>query len=238
MSISVSENSNNNSWDVCIKEGLIIYTGTIRSEDFSKCINPLFYRRILTEAIEGFGKQFNDQTNQIETSFEGLIGRQVISELVEDIFQNDIKLSWVIKIKIFNSFFCYEESIKTSLTSQPMDPTSIVNEYEAKFEKLERKYAELSSKYDAKCNEVEELKLRIRKLCGTKTGVSAFQPIPAVSKPIPPVTQSIPSVSRVNYNNFNPNPDDNFYEIMKKWLNSNQIQTKYNQKFDKVIDLS
>jgi hypothetical protein len=142
--ISLTANSNGN-FLVCIKDGLSFYYGVIDSNVFPTSITPDKYKQVLSSAVQGYKKTFQDlgTTNQPE----------IISLLVND----QSNFSWNIQIKFDNSYFSFEELIKVPLKLKPRDMNLIIHEYEEKFEKLELKLADLASRYETKCEQVNKL---------------------------------------------------------------------------------
>jgi len=141
--IFFTTNSNGN-FLVCIKDGLSLYYGVIEPNIFPTSITPDKYKQVLSSAVQGYKKTFED----LDTT-----NPQIISFLAND----QTNYSWNIQIKFDNSYFSFEELIKIPLDTKPRDMTLIMQEYKEKCKKLELTLSDLEEKYDVKCEQVNKL---------------------------------------------------------------------------------
>jgi len=141
--ISLTTNLNGN-FVICIKDGLSFYYGVIDPNVFPKSITQDKYAQILSSAVYGYKKTFQDV---------GTKQPQIISLLVND----QSNYLWNIQIKFNNSYFSFEESINIPLELKSRDTNLIISEYEEKIKKLELMLADLASRYEDKCEQVNKL---------------------------------------------------------------------------------
>jgi hypothetical protein len=141
--IFFTTNSDNN-YLVCIKDNLSLYYGVIEPNIFPTTITQDKYKQVLSSAVQGYKKTFED----LDTT-----NPQIISFLVND----QTNYSWNIQIKFDNSYFSFEELIKIPLDTKPRDINLVVQEYKEKCKKLELTLSDLEEKYEAKCEQVNKL---------------------------------------------------------------------------------